>query len=326
VKHYEPLLSLFNAHLDHYRAELSSKQPKELYEPENYILSLDGKRIRPLLSLIACDLYDKDPKLALDAALAVEIFHNFTLIHDDILDNAPLRRGQATVHTKWNSNIGILSGDVMLAKAFDVLNRYNATLSKTLNTVFIKTSIEVCEGQQWDMNYEKDPSVTVKDYTRMITYKTAVLLGCSLQMGSICGGAPLSDQEHIYEFGKHLGIAFQLLDDMLDVYATNDLKFGKQIGGDIISNKKTYLLLKAFELANTSQKKQLQLSLSDRDPVKKVKGVMDIYDQLNIKLLSEEAADEHTKRAINYLHLINTGTDKKKCLEELAYQLLNRVI
>ncbi|MGZ3885662.1 MAG: polyprenyl synthetase family protein [Bacteroidia bacterium] len=326
MKHYEPLLTLFNAHLELYRTELSARQPKELYEPENYILALDGKRIRPLLCLLACDLYKASPEKALDAALAIELFHNFTLVHDDILDNAPLRRGKPTVHTKWNTNTGILSGDVMLTKAVDVLNRYDAALLKSLNTIFIKTAIEVCEGQQWDMNFETETSVTVSDYMRMITCKTAVLIGCSLQMGAVCGGAAEADQTHIYGFGKHLGIAFQLLDDMLDVYATDSKKFGKQVGGDIIANKKTFLLLKAFELADSNQKQRLERCLSLTDAASKVKGVMELYDQLNIKTLAQQAADEHTKKAIHYLQLIPADSDKKKQLEGLAHQLLNRTI
>ena len=228
MQHYESFLSLFNLHLEKYRKDLSTKHPIELYEPENYILSLEAKRIRPLLALVACDLFDQDAKQALNSALAIEVFHNFSLIHDDILDKAPLRRGKPSVHEKWNTNVGILSGDVMLVKAFDILNNYDAAVLKPLLEVFIKTSVEVCEGQMLDMNFENSTSVTVNDYMQMISFKTAVLLGCSLQMGAICANAAGADQKHIYAFGKHLGIAFQLLDDMLDVYANDAKKFGKQ--------------------------------------------------------------------------------------------------
>jgi geranylgeranyl diphosphate synthase type II len=260
VKDHQVILELFTTHLGQYLKELDKKQPRELYEPENYILSLGGKRIRPLLCLIACDLFDKDAKQSLNAALSVELFHNFSLIHDDILDKAPLRRGMPTVHSKWNSDIAILSGDVMMVKAFDVLKNYEATKLGNLLSIFAATSIEVCEGQQMDMNFETQSEVRVNDYLHMITLKTAVLLGCSLKMGAICADASKEDQGHLYEFGKHVGIAFQLMDDVLDAYA-DDAKFGKQVGGDIIANKKTFLLLKEFELANPSQKEKLNALL-----------------------------------------------------------------
>ncbi len=271
MQHYQPLSDLFNSHLDNYIKGLDKKQPHELYEPENYILSLGGKRIRPLLCLIGCDLFDKKADNALHAALSVELFHNFSLIHDDILDKAPLRRGQPTVHNKWNNNIAILSGDVMFAKAFDVLRSIEAEKLKLLLAEFSKTAIHVCEGQQLDMNFENSNSVTVADYINMITNKTAVLLGCSLKMGAICADAHPDDANHIYEFGKHLGIAFQLMDDLLDAFAEGD-NFGKQIGGDIIANKKTFLLLKAFELVGTSKKEKL-LSALNADSEEKVQTV-----------------------------------------------------
>jgi geranylgeranyl diphosphate synthase type II len=325
VKHYQPLLDLFNSHLSQYLTDSGKNQPRELYDPENYILSLGGKRIRPLLCLIACDLFEKDPEQSLNAALAVELFHNFSLIHDDILDKAPLRRGMPTVHSKWNTDIAILSGDVMLVKAFDVLKNYPSDKLSQLLSLFAKTSIEVCEGQQYDMNFENTDSVLVNDYLHMISLKTAVLLGCSLQMGAICAEATEKNREHIYLFGKHLGIAFQLMDDVLDAFA-DDAKFGKQVGGDIISNKKTFLLLKAFELADENQKQQLNslLALKEDKASEKVKGVLEIYSQLNIKSISEQEADIHTKEAIKHLHAIEANVSKKQALESLAMQLLNR--
>ncbi len=327
MKNYEALLNLFSEHLEKYRSQLSAKQPKELYEPENYILSLGGKRLRPLLCLIACDLFDKDPKRALDSALSVELFHNFTLIHDDILDNAPMRRNQPTVHTKWNINIGILSGDVMMAKAYDILNRYNATQLKSLLNIMLATSIEVCEGQQMDMNFEKSKSVTVSEYKQMITFKTAVLLGCSLKMGAINADASEEDAEHLFEFGKHLGIAFQLNDDMLDAYSANE-KFGKQVGGDILANKKTFLIVKAFELANASQKQKLEsyLNLTSMKGLEKISGTLELFKELNIKTLAQNEADSHTKEAISHLKLVNANHHKIKQLEELATTLLTRDI
>lgn len=323
MENYKPLLELFNAHLNSYLKELDKKQPRELYDPENYILSLGGKRIRPLLALIGCDLFDKNPSHSLNAALSVELFHNFSLIHDDILDKAPLRRGMPTVHSKWNTDIAILSGDVMLVKAFDVLKNYEATKLSSLLNLFATTSIEVCEGQQMDMNFETQQNVSVNDYLQMITYKTAVLLGCSLKMGAICAEADTENQNHLYEFGKHLGIAFQLMDDVLDAYA-DDGKFGKQVGGDIIANKKTFLLLKAFELADAAQKNNLTALLNEKDSTLKVKGVLSVYDQLNIKNISEKEADIHTQEALKHLKAVTASETKKKELERLAMQLLNR--
>jgi geranylgeranyl diphosphate synthase, type II len=325
VERYRPLLELFSRHLEAYTKGLETKQPRELYDPENYILSLGGKRIRPLLCLIGCDLFNKDARGALDAALCVELFHNFSLIHDDILDKAPLRRGQPTVHNKWTNDIAILSGDVMLVKAFDVLKNYEAEKLKALSKEFTKTAIEVCEGQQLDMNFELSEIVTVQEYIHMITNKTAVLLGCSLKMGAICADAASTDADHIYAFGKHLGIAFQLMDDLLDAYAEND-GFGKQVGGDIIANKKTFLLIKAKELATGGRKEKLHAALEEKDADLKVKTVLSVYDELNIKAFCRQEADKHTKEAIKHLHEIKASSEKKKQLEEMAYQLLNRII
>lgn len=326
MKNYQSLLELFLKHLEDYRSNLNSKSPKELYEPENYILSLGGKRLRPLLALIACDLFEKDPKHALNSALTVELFHNFSLMHDDILDAAPLRRNKETVHVKWNTNIAILSGDVMLVKAYQVLENYDFKEFKKLNVLFNKTAVEVCEGQQYDMNFETETNVLVDDYIKMITYKTAVLLGCSLKMGAINANAPEADQINLYEFGKHLGIAFQLLDDLLDAFALDPEKFGKQIGGDIISNKKTFLLLKAFELANEKQKKELTKLLKTKDASKKVEGVLNLFNSLNLKEICQQEADKHTEIAIDYLTKVNATIFKKNNLKQFAKDLLNRQI
>jgi geranylgeranyl diphosphate synthase, type II len=325
VENYSPLLELFSSHLQAYTRGLEKKHPQELYAPENYILSLGGKRIRPLLCLIGCDLFDKEAKNALNAALCVELFHNFSLIHDDILDKAPLRRGQPTVHSKWNNDIAILSGDVMLVKAFDVLKSYDEKKLKALLNEFVRTAVEVCEGQQLDMNFENSEKVSADEYIHMITSKTAVLLGCSLRMGAICADASENDTEHIYQFGKHLGIAFQLMDDMLDAFAEGD-NFGKQVGGDIIANKKTFLLIKALELSSGSKKERLQSALSEQDPEQKIKQVLSVYNELNIKAFCKQEADKHTKAAIKHLHDIKARSDKKKQLEEMACQLLNRVV
>ncbi|MGZ3920295.1 MAG: polyprenyl synthetase family protein [Bacteroidia bacterium] len=311
--------------LQQYRSGLENCHPKELYDPENYILGLGGKRLRPLLALIACDLYNKPAEKALESALCVEMFHNFSLVHDDILDAAPLRRNQATVHSKWNTNIAILSGDVMLVKAFQLLEKYPGEEFKQLASLFTTTAIQVCEGQQMDMNFENQNEVNVNDYITMITYKTAVLLGCSLKMGAINAGCNEKEQDNIYEFGKHLGIAFQLLDDVLDAYA-GSADFGKQLGGDILSNKKTYLLIKTFELANVAQAAELKmLLLLDRSKSEeKISGVKKIFDELDIKNLSLKKATEHTHIAIKHLDDLGADKIKKEQLKDFARQLLSR--
>jgi geranylgeranyl diphosphate synthase, type II len=326
VKNYHPFVQLFENRLSLYRAGLVNREPKELYAPCEYILSLGGKRVRPLLALLACDLFDKEPSMAVDSALAVELFHNFSLIHDDILDKAPLRRNKPTVHTKWNHNIAILSGDVMLVEASRILETYPANVYKKLTQLFNLTATQVCEGQQMDMNFESSFNITTKEYIQMITLKTAVLLGCSLQMGAINSGVSASYQKHIYTFGKDLGIAFQLLDDYLDTFATNKKDFGKQIGGDIIANKKTFLLLKAFELASSSQKKELKrlLKLTKKDEKLKVRAVTKIFEELGVGKLCIKEADAYTHSAIAALNTINASETKKKALSEFAHSLLKR--
>lgn len=326
MKKYKILLELFSDSLEKYNSELKHKSPEELYKPESYILSLGGKRIRPLLALIACNLFDNDPKKAVNAALAVELFHNFSLIHDDILDAAPLRRNMPTVHTKWNINIGILSGDVMLAKAFQRLQEYDAETFKKLSVLFSKTAIEVCEGQQMDMNFEGVKDVLVSSYLHMITLKTAVLLGCSLQMGAITAGADSNNQKLLYEFGKHLGLSFQLLDDLLDAFAENQEKFGKQKGGDILANKKTFLLLKAIELANQDERNEIEGILQEKNPDKKVTSMLQMYNKLNIKQICEEEAGIHTQLAIASLEKVEAPAEKKEDLKQFALSLLNRQI
>jgi geranylgeranyl diphosphate synthase type II len=249
------------------------------------------------------------------------------LIHDDILDNAPLRRGNTTVHEKWNHNIALLSGDGMMAKAFEALGKSEVVHIPTLLNLFSKTAIEVCEGQQLDMNFETLDKVSVENYIHMITFKTAVLLGCSLQMGAICANASQENQKHIYEFGKHVGIAFQILDDVLDVYA-DDEKFGKQVGGDIISNKKTFLLLKAFELANNAQAQTLQQLLNNKaiPNTDKVQLVTAIYNELDVKTIATHEANSHTEIALKHLAEIKANSVKKEQLKNFALHLLNREV
>lgn len=322
---YSSLIVILNAAIEKEQKIFNAQKPQEMYEPMAYILGLGGKRVRPLLTLIACDLFNGNIEHALSPALSVELFHNFSLIHDDILDNAPLRRGEITVHEKWNQNIAILSGDGMLVKAFELLGKTEKAHIPAMLALFSKTGMEVCEGQQLDMNFENRNNVTVDEYIHMITYKTAVLLGCSLQMGALSAHASEKDQLHCYNFGKHVGIAFQLLDDVLDVYA-EDEKFGKQIGGDIISNKKTYLLLKAIELCNAEQLNKLKRLLTDQNipNEQKVRDVKGIYDALNVKQLAFDQANYHTDLALKHLQDIDADAAKKEQLKKFALFLLHR--
>lgn len=325
MRDYESLFKILTVAINTEQQQLNSTSPIQMYEPMAYIIGLGGKRVRPLLTLVGCDLFDVNPNQAIQSALAVELFHNFSLIHDDILDKAPLRRGNTTVHEKWNTDIAILSGDGMMVKAFDELCKSNPVHIHDLLKLFSKTALEVCEGQQYDMNFETQLVVSVNEYINMITFKTAVLLGCSLQMGSICANANTTNQNHIYEFGKNIGIAFQILDDVLDVYAT-DNKFGKQVGGDIISNKKTFLLLKAFELSSVDQNKSLSQLLLSSNMMEKVEQVTKIYNDLNIKNIATNEANKYTEIALIHLKEIEANEDKKESLKQFAFHLLNREI
>lgn len=324
---YSSLFNILNQAIDEQQISLGNSLPNEMYEPMTYIIGLGGKRVRPLLTLVGCDIFNGNPNEAIKAALALELFHNFSLIHDDILDNAPLRRRSTTVHEKWNHNIALLSGDGMMVKAFEVLAQSKANHIPELLSLFSKTGLQVCEGQQLDMNFETQEKVSVDNYINMITYKTAVLLGCSLQMGAICANASIVNQKHLYEFGKHVGIAFQLLDDVLDIYA-DDEKFGKQVGGDIISNKKTFLLLKAFELANEAETNKLNQLLNSKEisNSEKVNQVTKVYNLLGVKDLAVKEANKHTDIALKHLEELDANDDKKMLLKEFAYQLLNREV
>lgn len=324
---YSSLFQSLALVLDKKQKELNSFQPKEMYEPMAYIIGLGGKRVRPLLTLVGCDLFDVSIENAIPSAVAVELFHNFSLIHDDILDNAPLRRGNTTVHEKWNHNIALLSGDGMMVKAFEELAKSKPEHIYQLFVLFSKTGIEVCEGQQLDMNFETQAKVRVEEYINMITFKTAVLLGCSLQMGAICANASLQSQLHLYEFGKHVGIAFQILDDVLDVYAIDE-KFGKQVGGDIISNKKTFMLLDAFELANEAQTEELNNLLNNKhiSGTEKVEKVTALYNALGVKDLAIAEANKHTEIALQHLSELDANSIKKEQLKAFALQLLQREV
>lgn len=301
------------------------KQPQSLYDPINYTLSLGGKRIRPALLLLANDLFNGKVEKAINAALAIEVFHNFTLVHDDIMDNAPIRRGKPTVFKKWDVNTAILSGDVMLVEAYQLLAACEASVLPELLKLFNKTAVEVCEGQQYDMLFEKAADVTIDDYLKMIELKTAVLLGASLKMGAIIAGASKSDAKHFYEFGKNIGVAFQLMDDILDVYG-NPEKFGKQVGGDILANKKTYLLLKTMELANGALRKELEFCLNSKtlSPENKITRVKSIYNQLKIKEKSIDEMNHFYNTAIAHLDSIEVPKEKKAIFENFAKKLMHR--
>jgi geranylgeranyl diphosphate synthase type II len=303
--------------------------PKELYQPIEYIMSLGGKRMRPVLVFMACDLFDGDTNKALSPALAIELFHNFTLIHDDIMDKAPLRRAQPTVHEKWNGNTAILSGDAMMVCAYQELCKADVAVLPKLLAIFSDTAIKVCEGQQLDMNYEKLSKVSIPHYIKMIELKTAVLLGGSLKIGAILGDAREEDAQRLYDFGKNIGIAFQLQDDILDVYADAE-KFGKQTGGDIIANKKTYLLLKALEMAegNRYMKEELQqwINAPQFNPKEKIEAVTTIYNFLNVKELARKEMEKHYELAKTFLKDIPVDKNKKQELIDFADSLMVREV
>jgi geranylgeranyl diphosphate synthase type II len=299
--------------------------PAELYEPIRYIMDLGGKRIRPMLVLIGNYLFADNWQKNIQPALAVEIFHNFTLLHDDIMDNAPIRRGKPTVHEKWNSNIALLSGDVMLVKAYQQLDFVEEKYFHTILRKFHQCAIEVCEGQQLDMNFEKVEKISETQYINMIRLKTAVLLGFSLEFGALIGGASPQNAQELYDFGVNIGIGFQLKDDLLDVYSDQN-KFGKQVGGDIIANKKTFLLIKALEKAKGETQAQLQywLKKEDFDKEEKVKAVVEIYNSLNIKQETESKINEYFDKAFQNLDSISIKKEKKDALLVFTNDLLNR--
>jgi len=299
--------------------------PAELYEPIKYILSLGGKRMRPALLLMACDLFGGDVNKAIPPALAIEVFHNFTLMHDDIMDNAPLRRGKTTVHERWNPNVGILSGDVMLIEGYKLMMQVDNAILRRILDIFNTTAVGVCEGQQLDMEFEKRINVNIEEYITMIRLKTAVVLGGALQIGAIIGGADTNDADLIYTFGEQLGIAFQLQDDILDVYG-NPEKFGKQVGGDIMSNKKTFLLIKALELADPSQAAELNkwLNIQQPDQNEKVIAFTGIYNQLQVRQYAEKAMQAYADKAFTALDAINLPDEHKQYLRDFADGLMVR--
>jgi geranylgeranyl diphosphate synthase, type II len=309
------------------KVPLSEKSPVELYEPINYILQLGGKRIRPVLTLLACNLFSEDIENAMNPALAIEIFHNFTLLHDDIMDHAEMRRNHATVHTKWNENIAIISGDAMNIIAYQYLCNTSPEIIPELLSVFSKTALEICEGQQLDMNFETRNDVSILEYSTMIKLKTAVLLATSLKIGAICAKAPQKDKEKLYDFGLNLGMAFQIQDDLLDTFGNQD-EFGKSIGGDILARKKTFLYLKALELSNPNQKSQLYQLYSEKfiSKEKLIQNVIAIYKELELLKISQNTVEEYTQKAMVALNSIDASKESLLILQHLALNIMNRKV
>jgi geranylgeranyl diphosphate synthase type II len=313
--------------LEYLKSEQHDKEPRNLYEPVTYILGLGGKRIRPVLTLMSAEIFDANYKEALPAALAVEVFHNFSLIHDDIMDDAPLRRGNETVHEKWDVNTGILSGDAMLILAYQYFEQYEPLIFRELAKLFSKTALEVCEGQQWDVDFENREDVTLPEYLKMIQYKTAVLLGAAMKMGAIIAQTSTQNANFIYDFGLHLGIAFQLQDDYLDAYG-NPETFGKQVGGDIIENKKTYLYLKAMEFASADQKDQLLhlYSIQPEDNFDKIKSVKALFIETGAAEATQNAIEGFTLKAFDTLDKLEIHPDKKSILRAFGENLMGRKV
>ena len=319
---YQAYLQQINSYIQDNRF---TGAPFELYAPINYTMDMGGKRVRPILTLMACELFGGDLQKALPVATALEVFHNFTLVHDDIMDKAPIRRGQPTVHVKWNPDTAILAGDLMMIKAVELFGLLDeATLKKCL-PLFMKTAAQVCEGQQLDMIFEQQEMVTITDYLHMIELKTAVLLAASLKLGSYIGNGKEQDAQHLYEFGKHIGLAFQLQDDILDVYG-NSIEFGKQAGGDIISNKKTFLLIRALELAEGNNLHELNQWIHKKqfNEEEKVLAVKTIYDAVNVRKLAEAQMTFHQQKAFEHLDQVNVQAAAKNAFTSFASYLQQR--
>ena len=297
--------------------------PKNLYDPLTYFIQLGGKRIRPLLTLMAVECFASEKENAIHAALSVEFFHNFSLIHDDIMDKAPLRRTQKTVHEKWNSNIAILSGDVLLVKAYQELTKQNSEHIPLLMHTFNKMAIEVCEGQQMDMDFETRMDVTIDEYIEMIRLKTSVLLGAALEMGAIIANASEDDRSLIYHFGVNIGIAFQIQDDILDLYGDPD-KFGKTNGGDVLANKKTILLLKAIEVAENSNSSAVSNLIKKEANKEKIELAKTLFKELNVLDFAKSKMKYYERKAFECLDLIELPNENKAALKSLALYLVSR--
>lgn len=306
--------------------EIMGREPYALYDPIKYTLDSGGKRIRPVLVLMACNLFSEQVDHAIKPAIGLEIFHNFTLLHDDIMDHADIRRGKPTVHKKWDENTAILSGDAMFIKAYEYFLDIDSPNFRDILKVFNNTALEVCEGQQYDMEFEQRTDVTEQEYLRMIELKTSVLLAAALKIGALLGGANSKDADLLYEFGRNIGLAFQLQDDYLDVYGDTEV-FGKQIGGDIVANKKTFMLIKALQLADNENKNKLKelIQLDQFDRETKVSNVTQIYNDLNIKELVAAEISKLNKKAYDYLEKVSVSDLKKEELKAVSEKLIQRV-
>ncbi|MBT3174976.1 MAG: polyprenyl synthetase family protein [Lentimicrobiaceae bacterium] len=322
MSNYEDLILYFEDQLDKIQY---NNRPIELYDPIKYTLGFGGKRIRPVTTLMGCELFSSNYKKALPQAIAIELFHNFTLIHDDIMDDAPIRRGKETVFKKWNSNIAILSGDTLFALAYQYAQQADNVILKDILSVFNQTAIEVCEGQQFDLNYETKDSVSVDEYINMIRLKTGVLFGASLKIGALIGGASTSDADLLYDFGVNIGLGFQLKDDLLDTFG-NEIVFGKKNGGDIVSNKKTYLYIKALESAIDSDRNILlkHYKSSELQSDSKIKLIKDMFIKLKVDIAASEVIDGFFNLGIESLDKINLPSKRKIQLMEVAVKMIDR--
>lgn len=312
--------------INQYLSKLSyDRKPASLYEPIKYVLDLGGKRIRPILMLLSYNLYKDNPQEILSSACALETYHNYTLLHDDLMDEAPLRRGQQTVHMKWNANQAILSGDSMLVLAYERLAKCDTKHLEAVLSLFTKTALQIGEGQQYDMEFEMRNDVAVEEYIEMIRLKTSVLLACATKMGAILADATQEDAENLYKFGEQIGLAFQLQDDYLDVYGDAKV-FGKKIGGDIVSNKKTYMLITAFNQANTGQRAELEnwINKKDFNTEEKIVAITRLYNEIGIDKLAKEKMNFYYEQGKNFLDAVKLPDERKEALAEYAAKMMKR--
>ena len=319
----EELLKKVNEALDNL---VYDRQPASLYDPIKYVLSIGGKRVRPVLTMLSYNLYKDDPLSIMPQAIGLETYHNFTLLHDDLMDHADMRRGHETVHKKWDANRAILSGDTMLLQAFERVEDCDPAKLPAVFKVFIQTTLEIGEGQQLDVEFETRNDVTEDEYIEMIRLKTSVLLACACKVGSIMADAPAEDVENMYKFGEKLGLAFQLQDDLLDVYG-DPAVFGKNIGGDITSNKKTYMLINAVNRANPAQREQLMkwIDAKEFDRNEKVKAVTELYNEIGIRELCEQKIEEYYQKSLVYLAKVNLPEERKAELKAYAAEMMKRL-
>lgn len=319
---FDELFTIFSEELE---KQNFSKSPKELYEPIIYTISQSGKRLRPIFTLMSCDLFGCDIRKALNQAIAIELLHNFTLVHDDIMDEAPLRHGKQTVHVKWNQNLAILAGDTMYALAYRYAMNAELDILPVLLQTFNNTALEACEGQQMDINFENKTGVSIEDYLLMIKYKTAVLFGASMRIGAVIARAPEKDVHHLYQYGLNIGMAFQLKDDLLDLYGETS-SFGKKTGIDIIEGKKTYMYIMALEKADPKTREKLAHAYrkDHPDPEQKIVEVKSIFDQLNIEEITQQVIEGYLNKSLEHLDQVDRPKENKMVLEHLAKRLMFR--